>query len=177
MNDDDTKLVKECLGGVTRAYEQIIDKYQKPIFNVAYRMICNREDAEDITQAVFVKAFEKLVTYNPRYKFFSWLYRMAINESLNFIDQKKHLQDFDEKLVSLEKTPEELYDESEIQQNIQEALMSLKLEYRIVVVLRHYQDLSYHEIAQILDVPEKTVKSRLFSARQLLRDILLKKAV
>lgn len=174
---DDMILVRQCLQGNTKAFEAIVDKYQKTIFNVALRMTNDEQDAEDIAQSVFMKAFEKLETFNPHYKFFSWLYRMAVNESLNLINQRKCFQELDESFVSKEKTPEESYEQNEMTQNIEIALMHLAPEQRALIVLKHFQDLSYKEISYILDVPEKTVKSRLFTARHLLKDILLKKGL
>lgn len=174
--DDDAILVRRCLEGDEEAFERIVDKYQKAVVNLALRMITDYQDAEDVTQSVFVKLFEKLETFNPKYKFFSWLYRIAVNESLNFLDQRKHFEELSSEIISDEKTPEEAYDEIEATRDVQKALMTLKPEYRIAVVLKHFQDLSYEEISRILDIPEKTVKSRLFTARQLLGKVLLRKA-
>ncbi|MFQ5824372.1 MAG: RNA polymerase sigma factor [bacterium] len=174
---DDFKLVRECLEGNPKAFELIIDKYQKPIFNIALRLINDYEDAQDITQSVFIKAFENLDTFNPKYKFFSWIYRIVVNESINFLNQRKHLEKLDKNFISKEKTPEEHYYEIEMCERVQDALMDLQIYYRTVIILRHFEDLSYREISYILDTPEKTVKSRLFTARQLLRNILLKKGI
>jgi len=92
--NNDTDLVQECLAGNTKAFEALIDKYQKKIFNIVYRMTGNDDDAEDITQSVFIKVYEKLSSFNPKYKFFSWLYRIALNESLNLMNQKKDWQNW-----------------------------------------------------------------------------------
>lgn len=176
-DDKDLVLVRQCREGDVKAFESIVDKYQKIMFNVALRMIDNYEDAEDVTQLAFVKAFQKLDTFNPNYKFFSWLYRITTNESLNFLNQRKQFEELDNGLISEEKTPEEEYEESDTSRNVQRALMDLKLEYRTVIILKHLQDLSYREIGHILQLPEKTVKSRLFTARQQMKDILLKKGI
>ncbi len=173
--DTDIILVRQCLRGNNGAFEAIVDKYQKPVFNAALRIINNYQDAEDVTQSSFVKAFEKLPSFKPRYKFFSWLYRIVVNESLNFVSQRKRLQELNTDLVSREKTAEEAYDDIETSQQLQVALMDLKVEHRVVIVLKHFQDLSYTEISQILDIPEKTVKSRLFTAREQLKTRLLKR--
>lgn len=175
--DNDAALVKQCLGGSHSAFASIVDKHQKTIFNVALRMTNDCQEAEDITQSVFVKAFEKLATFDPNYKLFSWLYSMVVNESLNFLKRRKHFQELDESLVSPERTPEESYEQAEKSENIELALMHLEPEHRALIVLKHFQELSYKEISYILEIPEKTVKSRLFTARQLLRDILLRKGV
>ena len=170
--DDDLRLVEQCLEGDRKAFECIVDKYQKPMFNAALRILNDCEDAADAAQSAFIKAYENLRAYNKRYKFFSWLYRIAINESLNLLQQRRKFEGINEEIVSNDKTPEERYREKETSQRIQSALMEMDLDYRVVIVLSHFQDLSYKEMSYILDIPEKTVKSRLFSARQLLRSIL-----
>jgi len=177
IEHDDATLVKLCLAGDTKAFEQIVDRYQKKIFNIALRIATDQDDAEDITQSVFVKAYERLNTFDPKYKLFSWLYRIAINESLNFVGQRQNLQRLDEAEVSKELSPEETLDTAINSEAVQNALMKLKLEHRVVIVLKHFQELSYREISYILDLPEKTVKSRLFTAREQLRRVLLRKAL
>lgn len=177
MLDQDWKIIKQCLAGQTGNFEELIDRYQKPIFNLSYRMVSDFQDAEDITQTVFIKAYESLNSFNPKYKFFSWIYRMAINETLNVINKKKQLSELDQNIVSHDKLPDTEFEERELSQNIQDALMNLKAEYREVIVLKHLQGLSYKEMSQILSIPEKTVKSRLFSARLLLKDLLIKNGI
>jgi RNA polymerase sigma-70 factor (ECF subfamily) len=140
-------------------------------------MVRAREDAQDVAQAVFLKAYENLASFNVKYKFFSWIYRMAINEAINLLKQRKQVDELDQNLRALEKTPEEGFDESTLRGVIQEALMKLDIDYRAVVILKHFEDFSYEEIGYILDLPEKTVKSRLFTARQRLRDILIKEGM
>lgn len=170
-------LVRDCLEGNTKSFEGIIDKYQKPIFNVAFRLVNDFEDAQDITQSVFVKVFENLKSYNPKYKFFSWIYRMAVNESVNYLKRRKPREELEPNILSKEKTPDEHYDDIEMSERIGNALMYLPIDYRAVIILRHFEYFSYKEMSFILNIPEKTVKSRLFSARQQLKDILLKKGI
>ena len=177
MEKDDNALVRECLKGNSDAFEALFDKYQKPIFNIAFRLIKNFDDAEDITQTVFVNAYENLKTFNPNYKFFSWIYRSAVNNSLNLISSQSRKEELNQNLITKEKTPEEIVNEIELSENIQDALGELDINYRIVIVLKHFMSFSYEEISDILEVPEKTVKSRLYTARQLLKDILIKNKV
>jgi RNA polymerase sigma-70 factor (ECF subfamily) len=174
IESNDTFLVSECLKGNQKAFEQVVDKYQKPLFNVAYRLTGNRDDAEEVTQVAFIKAFEKLHTFNKESKFFSWIYRIAVNESLNCRNARKHHDSFSDTDSSIHENPETLFQDRETEEHIQYALGKIKEEYRVVIILKHLQGLSYDDISKILDVPAKTVKSRLFSARQLLRDILTK---
>ena len=169
---DDLKLVEQCLGGDGTAFETLVDRYQKVVFNVALRMVGSAEDARDIAQSVFLKVYENLGNFNPRYKFFSWMYRIAVNEAINYLHAKQNKVDLDESIAADGKPVDELLQDDQMVQRLERALMLMKFEYRTVLILRHFQDLSYREIADVLDIPEKTVKSRLFSARQDLKDIL-----
>jgi RNA polymerase sigma-70 factor (ECF subfamily) len=177
MERSDRELVAECLTGSKEAFEALVERYQRVIFNVAYRMVNDYDEAEDITQSVFIKGFESMRSYNPRHKFFSWLYRIAVNESLNHIRARKRMVELSPDMVSGGKTPEEAYGESELSEKLGEALTYLDPSYRIVIVLKHLRDCSYKEISEILQIPEKTVKSRLFTARQLLRGVLVERGL
>jgi RNA polymerase sigma-70 factor (ECF subfamily) len=174
IEPNDATLVAQCLQGDIKAFEAIIDKYQKPVYNVALRIINDRDDAQDAAQMVFIKLYEKLASFDPQRKFFSWLYRMAVNESINLLNQKKRFVGLDERFVASDKTPEESFAEDEMTQQIETALMHLEPEQRALIVLKHFQNLAYEEIAYIMDISEKTVKSRLYSTRQILKNILLK---
>jgi RNA polymerase sigma-70 factor (ECF subfamily) len=167
-DEQDRALVKRCLEGQRDAAGGLVDRYQKRLFNVALRMLNNVQDAEDVTQTVFLKAFLKLRTYNPRYRFFSWIYSMTVNESLNMLKRRKPtatLQDeFDIRAPGA--APDRA---AEVQDRVGRALMSLKPDDRAVVVLRHFVSFSYQEIADVLEIPVRTVKSRLYTARERLR--------
>jgi RNA polymerase sigma-70 factor, ECF subfamily len=176
-DDNDRELVRQVLAGDERAFEVLVDKYEKVIYNVAYRMTSDHDASEDITQAVFVKAFENLRGYDPRFKLFSWLYRMAINESLNYLKQKRQTEELSPALASNAKSPDACYREAELHRKIQEALMALGADNRTLIVMRHYGDCSYKEMAEIVGIPERKVKSRLFTARSLLRDILATRGI
>lgn len=155
-------------------FEEIIKEYDSKIFYTVYRLVDNYEDAMDITQTVFLKAYEKFNLYDPSYKVFSWLYKIAINESLNHVKSKKRTVQLDPRLVAKEKSPEENLLEKILVDHLQKALRTLKLDYRIVVVMKYFLELSYSDISKTLDIPVKTVKSRLFTARALLKNILVK---
>jgi RNA polymerase sigma-70 factor (ECF subfamily) len=174
---EDSALVRQCLEGNQNAFNALIVKHQKAVFNVALRMVKDYDDAQDLAQTVFIKAYERLRSFDAGHKFFSWIYRMAVNESLNFIKRRRRFEALDDgaEYAAGEPTPAEDYEESEMSRNIQSALMNLQADHRAVIVLKHFEQLSYEEIGQILDIPEKTVKSRLFTARQVLKDIMIKK--
>jgi RNA polymerase sigma-70 factor (ECF subfamily) len=174
MNErTDAELVRACLRGENRAYEELVRKYQKPIYNLALRMVRTPEDAEDIVQTVFVKAYEKLDTYRETHQFFSWIYRIAINESLNFSKKRERIDEYESGISgSHEMTPEDEFGSGDLSDRIGQAILALKMDYRLVIVLKHYHDYSYEEMSDVLGIEEKTVKSRLFSARQQLKEIL-----
>jgi RNA polymerase sigma-70 factor (ECF subfamily) len=169
---DDSELVQSCIKGDRQAFERLLARYEKPVYNAAYRMLNSPDDARDITQTVFLKVFENLHQYDPKFRFFSWIYRIALNESINCLNRQKRLETLEHEPPSDSGGPEQATQAEQHSQRIQAALMGIKSEYRTVIVLKHFLDCSYVEIGQILDIPEKTVKSRLYSARQLLKDAL-----
>ena len=169
---DDVQLVGRCLRGEVDAFEPLVARYQKVLYNVALRLLGDREDARDVTQSAFAKAYEKLHTYDPSYRFFSWIYRIALNESLNLKHRRPIMTPLDERLATRD-TPFDQAFAHEMSERIQAALLKLPPENREVVVLRHFGELCYADIAAALGVPEKTVKSRLYTARQRLAEILL----
>jgi RNA polymerase sigma-70 factor, ECF subfamily len=172
----DSELVRRTLAGDDRAFGELVDSCQTSLYNVALRFLGNREDARDVVQAAFIKAYTKLHTYDPRYRFFAWIHRIVINEALNAIRRRRKHVELDDSLPDRENQnwSPELESRNRL---VQEALMRLPLNYRQVIVLRYWSDLSHSEIAEVLGVPEKTVKSRLFSARQLLIKELIRSRV
>ena len=177
VEDKEENLVSRCLEGDGGAFGQLIDRYQRVLFNVSLRMVGNREDARDITQIVFLKAYENLGRFDRRYKFFSWVYRIMINESLNHLTRAKRMEPLDESLESRRSGPEEECAQHLLSDSIQSALLELAPDYRQVIVLRHFVQLSYQEMSDVLEVPEKTVKSRLHTARRLLGGIFSKQGI
>ncbi len=173
-SENDRELIDNCMSGDRQAIEGLLFKYEKPVYNAAYRMLNSSEDARDVTQTVFLRVIEKLDSYDPRYKFFSWIYRIALNESINCLKKQNRLDALDREPVSEASGPAEQTGTEQMSQGIQTALMTIQAEYRTVIVLKHFADCSYSEISQILDLPEKKVKSRLYTGRQLLKDALTK---
>jgi len=169
--DPDAQLVARCLGGDVEAFEPLVLRYQRPLFNVAWRMLGNREDARDVVQGAFVKAWEKLDTFDPRHRFFSWIYRIVVNESLNVRGRRPPLQPLESDVPALG-GPEEELRSRERTDCVQSALLRLAGDDREVIVLRHFAELSYAEIGETLGLAEKTVKSRLHEARQRLGRLL-----
>lgn len=171
-DDRDRKLVRRCLDGDRSASTELVDRYHRVLFNVALRMLGNVQDAEDVTQTVFGNAFLALRSYDPTFRFLSWIYRMAVNESLNALKRRRPAVPLDDEpgLAAPGFGDDSAADAEE---RVGRALMDLKPDDRAVVVLRHFASYSYDEIASVLEVPVRTVKSRLFTARQRLRLALL----
>jgi RNA polymerase sigma-70 factor (ECF subfamily) len=174
MNEEelDKVAVERCLQGDLNAFGTLIERYQRPVFNTVLHMVGNPEDAQEVCQQAFMKAFEHLSSYDRERKFFSWIYRVAVNESINYLKARRPHESLNETLPTQRANPAERFEELEEWTHLHEAIMNLDPNYRAVVILRHFIHLSYREISDILSLPEKTVKSRLFTARQLLREAL-----
>ncbi len=176
MDDDaDRVLVERFRNGDSEAFTELVIRYQRPIYNAAFWVLRRAEDASDVTQIVFLRVAERLDDYDAHYKFFSWIYRIAVNESLNMLRRSKRDEQLDDDadFAGAERdNPEQQADAAEVSARLRGALMRLSTGDRMVITLRHFSDCSYEEIGQILDIDEKTVKSRLYEARQRLRELL-----
>jgi len=170
----DVDCVARCLGGDLAAFEPLVGRYERVLFRVALRLTGEYEDARDATQNAFVKAFEQLHRYDRKRKFFSWIYRIAVNECLNLRRARRPQEALTERFdgADTQASPFEAFAQAEARGRIDRAMADLSFEYREVIALRHFADLSYEEMADAIGVPEKTVKSRLFSARQKLAGLL-----
>lgn len=177
MAELDAVLAARCLRGDTEAFDQLVRRHEKVLYNGCLRIVRNSEDARDIVQGVFVKAYEKLDTYDPERKFFSWIYRMMINASLNWIESRRHYQDIETDRPSTAETPEGEFVRGEASRQVEAALDRLKPEHRLVVVLKYFGELSYDELGYVLDLPAKTVKSRLYEARRQLATFMIESGV
>jgi RNA polymerase sigma-70 factor (ECF subfamily) len=164
-DDSDNAAVAECLAGHSEAFAPVVEKYQRVMYVVAYRTLGNEADASDAAQTAFVKAYQQLATFDSRHRFFSWLYRILRNECLNVIRARRPQEPLSAALKAAS-TPFDAARLSEQRRDVQVALDALVPEEREVIVLRHYAELRYDEIAATLGIPASTVKSRLYSARQ-----------
>ncbi len=173
--DPDLALVARYRNGDRSAFTRLVEKYQGPLYNAAFRVLGNPDDALDTTQEVFLRVAERLDEYDPQYKFFSWIYRIALNESLNLKRRNRREEHLDEEAEipgAESANPEWQAIESEVSRHIGKALMCMTTQDRMVITLRHFSECSYRDIGYILDIEEKTVKSRLFEARQRLGALL-----
>ena len=169
---EDAALVGRVLSGDMVAFELLVERYQRPLFNVAARMLGSREDAADATQNALVRIYENIWAFDQGRRFFSWSYRILVNECLNVLRARRVTVDAED--ASQAPVAFEQVAAAERRAAVQRALMELTPELRAVIVLRHYGALSYEEISDALGgVPVKTVKSRLHTARQRLGRKLL----
>ncbi len=175
--DRDTALLDDCRRGDRKALDSLVRRYERPVYNAAYRMLGNPDEAADVTQTVFLKVFENLDRFNPKYKLFSWIYRIAVNESINQIKRLAKTEPLAESLVSPSLSPEQRLESGLVSKEIQAVLMTIAPDHRAVIVLRHFTECSYQQISEILQIPEKTVKSRLFSARKQMKNSLQENGV
>ncbi len=178
----DEALITEAKEGNLAAFSELVDRYKKPIFHLALRMLRNREEAEDSAQETFLRAFRSIDTFEEGRRFSPWLYQIASNLCRDVL-RKRSIRGFTQSLDAPidddgelypqyardEKGPDELAVEGELREAVLDAVDRLPDKYRVVIVLRHLQDLSYQEIADVLDIPIGTVKTRLFRAREALR--------
>ncbi len=178
-------LVDRARHGDLKAYDELVRRYQERIYATVYHMTSNHEDANDLAQESFVKAFQALKSFKGGSSFYTWLYRIAVNKTINFLKQRKNRQhmslndlDFNAEhnpdLVALisDKTPRRDAGLSELQEKLNAALLKLSESHRLAVVLHDVQGLSHEEIAKIMHCNIGTVRSRLFYARQQLQALL-----
>ncbi|WP_303850877.1 sigma-70 family RNA polymerase sigma factor [Seleniivibrio woodruffii] len=177
----DTAIIEKVLDGDSQAFEMLILKYQSKLFATSMNVVKNRELAEDIVQEAFMKGFMKLDSLKNREQFYPWLKRIALNIALNHFEKEKRVMDveteddetsFFENIGSGE-SPEELTLKEELHRYVRNYVDSLPDKLRVVIVLREVEDMSYEEIAEMMNIPLGTVRSRLFNARQIIKDRLI----
>jgi RNA polymerase sigma-70 factor (ECF subfamily) len=170
---EDLADVVRCLEGDHAPFQNLVDRYHRPFFTFALRVLGNREEASDAVQTTFVKVYENLGTFDQSRRFFSWAYRILVNECLNVRRAERPSEPIDPNLVARSSSPLEDVERKERRRQVQAAILELPVEYRNVIVLHYFNGLAYEEISDTLGVPLKTVKSRLYTARQRLATALL----
>lgn len=182
---EDLDLVRRAKSADTGAYDDLVRKYQERIYATIYHMTSNHEDANDLAQETFIKAYSALKSFKGDSSFYTWVYRIAVNKTINFLKQrrnKSHMSlndiDFsaenDPDMVALvsDKTPRRDVALTELQEKLNDAMLKLSAVHRLVVTLHDVQGLSHEEIGKIMDCNVGTVRSRLFYARQQLQAYL-----
>ena len=178
-------LIRRARAGDLEAYDDLIKRYQERIYATIYHMTSNHEDANDLAQESFIKAYHALKSFKGGSRFYTWLYRIAVNKTINFLKQRKNrthmsLNDLDfnaehdPDLVALisDNTPRRAAGLTELKEKLNAALLKLSEQHRLVVVLHDVQGQSHEEIAKVMDCNIGTVRSRLFYARQQLQGFL-----
>lgn len=180
-NVKDSAIIEKVLSGDAQQFEMLILKYQSRLFATILNVVKHRELAEDITQEAYMKGFDKLETLKNREQFYPWLKRIALNLALNHFERAKRVMDveneddetsFFERIPDGE-SPEELVVKEELKRYVRHFVEALPDKLRVVVVLREMEDMSYDEIADLMNIPIGTVRSRLFNARQIIKDRLI----
>lgn len=183
--EEDSEMLKAVIAGDGTAYRGLVEKYQTRVYSMVYGMIRNREDARDITQEAFVKAYRNLETFRLEASFYTWLYRIAMNLAIDFTRKRRRRENagFDEGIASRDEdggiaeahhgdSPGRALERKQLFQQIMTAMERLPDDQRQVILLREMEGLSYKEIAEVMEIPEGTVMSRLFYARKKLQKLL-----
>jgi RNA polymerase sigma-70 factor (ECF subfamily) len=177
VENDESALIDRALKGDEQAFGSLVQAHQGVVYNLALRMLGSREDALDVAQVVFTKAWVKLATFDRRNRIFSWIYRIALNETLNHRRRRRPQEPLEETIRSPEEGPAEQHEADERSRLVQEALMEVRPNDRELLVLHHMLGFSHRDIAELHTIPEKTVKSRLFNARQRLEACLRRRGL
>jgi RNA polymerase sigma-70 factor (ECF subfamily) len=184
----DHDLVTRAQTGSDKAYRELLGRYQRPVFSIIYRMIRDREQAEDLAQETFVRVFNNIDRYDPRFKFSSWIFKIATNLTIDHIRRKEldtvsidgsrnavtaeQIEATSITIASQDENPEELLEAKELGEEIEGAIGKLRPEYRAAILLRHVEGREYQEIAEILSLPLGTVKTYIHRGRNELREQL-----
>ncbi len=187
-HNNEQEKIESCQSGNTEAFSFLVEKYKNLIYQLALRMTGNYHDSEDIAQESFLKAYRSLHQYNPNYSFSSWLHKIALNtirdkmrkkgSEINLYAHQEEDYEIKNPLFTkddkLTMNPEEWHVHQEYKKDLQSTINSLPLIHREIIILRHMQNLSYHEISTILNIPLNSVKVRLHRARLQLKDSIEK---
>jgi RNA polymerase sigma-70 factor, ECF subfamily len=182
VNDDDRRLIAECLDGRRDAFGELVSRYQARLYNAALRLVNSPDDAADVVQDAFLNAFQALHNFKGDAEFFTWLYRIAFNTAISLkrkkrpavsLDDKPGEGAFDPDDPSEYVKPNAALERTEEERRLHAALARLSHEHREVLVLKEIEGLKYEQIAEVLGVPIGTIRSRLHRARLELRDLLV----
>jgi RNA polymerase sigma-70 factor, ECF subfamily len=185
---DDRKLAAHAARGREPAFRELLQRYERPVFSLVYRMVRDRTLAEDLAQEAFVRAFNAISSYKPSYKFSNWILKIANNHTIDYLRKRKldtisidgspHASSSEEAsrtrlvIASEDESPHEYVENRELGGQIEEAIGTLRDEYRTAILLRHVEGYAYEEIAEIMEVPLGTVKTYIHRARGELKERL-----
>jgi RNA polymerase sigma-70 factor (ECF subfamily) len=177
---EDKRLIERALNGDENAFKALLEKYRNLVFSIMLKMVRNKQEAEDLTQEAFMKAFASLSSFNEEFAFSTWLMKIASNNCIDFLRKRKlktysihePIQYKDEKIEidipDQDPSPERTLIQSERSRLIEETINELPERYRYVIILRHKEEKSYEEISEIMNLPLGTVKAQIFRAREIL---------
>ncbi len=173
---EDIVQIKKCLNGQKEAFEPLVTKYKNLVYSIALNNLSNKNEAADVTQDVFLKAWANLSRYNPEFSFKTWIARITVNHCINLNQKSRRIAAWDdeemEKVIADGDDPEDAALNSERRNDIRNAVNDLPEKYRLVIQLYHQQSLSYEEICNITGYPMTIVKNRLYRARKMLAEKL-----
>jgi RNA polymerase sigma-70 factor (ECF subfamily) len=184
VKEEDIQLVARARAGDERAYRALLEKYERAVFSICLRMVRNRDEATDLSQDSFIKVFSSLDRYNSAYAFSSWLFKITSNLCIDYLRKRRidtlpmdqpidgEKGEIQRQYAASDPTPEESLDRRETMVRLESAIAALPEHYRIMLILRHQEDLSYEEIADHLSIPLGTVKARIHRAREMLKGML-----
>src|ERR1044072_6902782 len=183
----DVELVETAVAGREASFEELVRRYQRPIAAYVYRMVGDYDAALDLTQEVFIKVYNSLSRYRAKFKFSTWIYKIAHNAAIDHLRRHAVREqaittsvDGERREVVIESrrlTPEQESERKERRSEIESVVQLLPSSYRELIVLRHSHDLSYDEMAEVTGLPLGTVKNRLFRAREAMRDLLVQRGI
>jgi RNA polymerase sigma-70 factor (ECF subfamily) len=184
LREEDIQLVARARSGDERAFRALVSKYERAVFSICLRMVRNRDEATDLSQESFIKVFASLDRYNAEFAFSSWLFKITSNLCIDFLRRRRvptfgmddpvdgEKGEMHRQYESTDPTPEEAFSCGEKMRRLEAGIAALPDHYRIILLLRHQEDLSYEEIADALSIPLGTVKARIHRAREMLKGIL-----
>ena len=184
----DFKLIKRCKRGEEPAFAELLNCYRSPIYGLCYRMTHNAEDARDLAQEVFIKVFSLLDRYDEKFAFSSWIFRIATNHCIDHLRRNRMRfmslnsnvgadgEEFEIQLPAKGPQPDRVLERREAMDRLQEVIAELPPHYRAITLLRHDQELTYEDIATVLDLPLGTVKARIHRARAMIQQMLKARA-
>lgn len=183
----DPELVASAARGVEGSFEELVNRYQRPISAFVYRMVGDYDAALDLTQEIFIKVYASLSRYRPEFKFSTWIYKIAHNAAIDHLRRTSsrdrslsagtEADNYELPLESEGLTPEQQSEREERRGEIETVVRSLPTAYRELIVLRHSQDLTYEEIVDVTGLPLGTVKNRLFRAREMMRQQFINRGI
>lgn len=177
---NESEIIQRINNGETQLFSLLVEQYKNKVFNLVYRFTSDYAEAEDLSQEIFITVFQKISSFQQDASFSTWIYRVATNKCIDWHRKKKRKRFFSlfgdhRQIADVEAdapSPSEVYLESEEQKMLHKAVGKLDEKYKMIVVMFYYQHLSYKQIAEVLNLPVRTIETRLYRAKKILKDKL-----